>query len=59
MVKHGIPEVDLYGLCETKLDAIPAGSKDSVHWPKEVCSQMAAEIIKEIEKVLPAKHAEK
>ncbi|MEI6071636.1 MAG: SGNH/GDSL hydrolase family protein [Verrucomicrobiae bacterium] len=58
MVKHGIPEVDLYALCERKFDTIPEGSKDSVHWPKEVCGQMADEIIKEIEKVLPEKHGE-
>ena len=59
MKAHGIPEVDLYSLCETKFDTIPAGSKDSVHWPKEVCALMADEIIKEIEKALPAKHAAK
>jgi len=55
MAKHGIPEVDLYALCETKFDTIPAGSKDSVHWPKEVCSQMADQIIPLIEARLPAK----
>jgi len=59
MAKHGIPEVDLYSLCETKFDTLPEGSKDSVHWPKEVCALMAKEIIKEIEKVLPKKHGEK
>ena len=55
MTKHGIPEVDLYGLCETKFDTIPAGSKDALHWPKEVCSQMADQIIPLIEARLPAK----
>ena len=59
MAKHGVPEVDLYALCETKFDALPEGSKDSVHWPNEVCALMADEIIKEIEKVLPKKHGEK
>jgi len=55
MAKHGIPEVDLYALCERKFDTIPAGSKDAVHWPKEVCSEMADQIIPLIETRLPAK----
>lgn len=58
MVKHGIPEVDLYSICEKKLETIPAGSKDSVHWNQDVSREMAGLIIKEIEKVLPGKHKE-
>ena len=58
MAKHDIPEVDLYSLCEMKFDAIPVGSKDALHWPKEVCGLMADEIIKVIERVLPEKHGE-
>lgn len=54
MARHGIPEVDLYSLCEGKFDTLPAGSKDAVHWPKEVCGQMAERIIPQIEKALPA-----
>jgi lysophospholipase L1-like esterase len=50
MAKYGIPEVDLYALCETKLDTVAKGSKDSVHWNQEVCKLMATEIIKKIEK---------
>jgi len=56
MVQHGIPEVDLYSLCETKFDTLTAGTKDSVHWPKGVCGQMAELIIAQIEKGLPAQH---
>ena len=55
MAKHGIPEVDLYGLCETKLDTVPAGSQDSAHWNKDVSREMADLIIKEIEKSLSEK----
>ena len=58
MARHSIPEVDLYGLCEKKFDTVPAGSKDAVHWNREVCGLMAVEIIKEIEKALPKKHQE-
>ena len=58
MVKHGIPEVDLYSLCEKKLDTVPAGSKDSVHWGQDVSREMAGLIIKEIEKLIPEKHKE-
>lgn len=46
MTKYGIPGVDLYALCETKLDTVAKGSKDSVHWNQEVCKLMAIEIIK-------------
>ncbi|MFZ4777931.1 MAG: SGNH/GDSL hydrolase family protein [Terrimicrobiaceae bacterium] len=55
MAKYGIPEVDLYGLCETKLDTVPAGSQDSAHWNKDVSREMADLIIKEIEKNLSEK----
>jgi hypothetical protein len=56
MIKHGISEVDLYSLCEKKLDTIPAGSKDALHWNSDVSREMADLIIKEIEKFLPEKH---
>ena len=55
MASHGIPEVDLYALCEKKFDTLQDGCKDAVHWPKEVCSQMADQIIPLIEARLPAK----
>lgn len=55
MTKHGIPEIDLYSLCEKKLDTVPTGSKDSLHWSQEVSKLMADEIIREIEKLLPKK----
>ena len=55
MTKHGIPEIDLYSLCEKKLDTVPTGSKDALHWNHDVASLMADEIIKEIEKKLPKK----
>ncbi|MEI6422721.1 MAG: polysaccharide deacetylase family protein [Lentisphaerota bacterium] len=58
IVKHGIPEVDLYSICEKRLDTIPAGSKDSVHWGQDVSREMAGLIIKEIEKLIPEKHKE-
>ena len=38
-----------------KLDTVPAGSQDSVHWNKDVSREMADLIIKEIEKFLPDK----
>ena len=56
MVKHGIPEIDLYALCEKRFDTLQAGSKDALHWNQEVSREMAGLIIKEIEKVLPEKH---
>ncbi|MFZ4778122.1 MAG: SGNH/GDSL hydrolase family protein [Terrimicrobiaceae bacterium] len=59
MKAHGIPIVDLYSLAAARMDTVPEGSKDSVHWNKEVSAEMAGEIIKEIEKVLTAKHAAK
>ncbi len=55
MAHDKIPEVDLYGLCETKLGTVAEGSQDAVHWNAEVARLMAAEIIKEIEKVLSAR----
>lgn len=55
MIKYGIPEVDLYALCEKNLDK---ASKDGVHWESAASSLMADEIIKEIEKSLPEKHME-
>ena len=56
MAKHGIPEIDLYGLCEKKFDTVPTGSKDSVHWSRDVSREMAELIIKAIEERLPKKH---
>ncbi len=52
MAKCGIPEVNLYALCETKLDTVAAGSKDSVHWNVDVSRLFAGAIIKEIERAL-------
>jgi len=52
MAKYGIPEIDLYSLCEKNLDK---ASKDGVHWNEDASRLMADEIIKEIEKVLPEK----
>jgi hypothetical protein len=49
MVKYGIPEVDLWALCERNLDK---ASKDGVHWGAEASRLMAAEISTEIEKLL-------
>ena len=56
MASHGIPEVDLYSLCEKNLDTVPTGSKDALHWSHEVSGLMAKEIIAEIEKCLPKQH---
>ena len=53
MAKYGIPEVDLYALCEKNLDK---ASKDGVHWNGDASKLMADEIIKEIEKNLPKTH---
>jgi len=53
MTKYGIPEVDLYALCEKNLDK---ASKDGVHWGADASRLMANEIIKEIEKSLPKTH---
>ena len=53
MSKYGIPEVDLYALCEKHLDK---ASKDGVHWGADASRLMADEIIKEIEKNLPKTH---
>lgn len=50
--QNGIPEIDLWGLCEKNLDK---ASKDGVHWNQEISKMMAAEIIAEIEKQLAAK----
>ena len=52
MANAGIPEVDLYALCENKLDTVAAGSKDSVHWNADVSRLFAGAIIKEIERAL-------
>jgi hypothetical protein len=52
MEKYGVPEVDLFALCENNLDK---ASKDGVHWNADASKLMAQEIIKEIEKRLPAK----
>ena len=53
MTKYGIPEIDLYALCEKNLDK---ASKDGVHWNGDASKLMADEIIKEIEKSLPKTH---
>ncbi|MEI8037328.1 MAG: hypothetical protein WCJ14_02955 [Verrucomicrobiota bacterium] len=53
MAKYGIPEVDLYGLCEKNLDK---ASKDGVHWGSDASRLMADEIVKEIENSLPKPH---
>jgi len=56
MAKHGIPEVDLYALCEKRFDSLPEWMrKDALHWPPAVSKEMAGEIVKEIEKLLPGK----
>ena len=49
---EGLPSVDLYAIAVTKLDTITKGSKDTVHWPKEVSQLFAEAIITEIEKHL-------
>ena len=54
MAKYGIPEVDLYSLCEKNLDK---ASKDGAGWGADASQLMADEIIKEIEKVLPKIHS--
>lgn len=51
MAKYGIPEVDLYALCEKNLDK---AAKDGIHW-YDAAPLMAKEIIAEIEKYLPEK----
>ncbi len=53
MAKYGIPEVDLYALCEKNLDK---ASKDGVHWESSASALMADEIIKAIEKILSEKN---
>jgi lysophospholipase L1-like esterase len=53
MAKYGIPEVDLHALCVRNLDK---ASKDGVHWQASASELMAATIIREIEKNLPATH---
>ena len=59
MKAHGLPIVDLYSLAAARMDTVPEGSKDSVHWNTDVSREMADAIIKEIEKVLPTKRAAK
>lgn len=59
MTAHGIPNVDLYSLCEKRMDTVPAGSKDALHWDKEVAREMADEIIKKIETSLLEKQSVK
>ncbi len=55
MIKHGVPEVDLYTFCLTKFDTIPNGSQDALHWPQEVAKQQADLINPVIDAQLPAK----
>lgn len=55
MASHGVPEVDLYALCEERFDTLQEGSKDSVHWPQSVSKEMAAMICQEIENILSRK----
>ncbi len=52
MVEHGIPEVDLFKLCEENPNTAYG---DGLHWKKEGAMLMADEILKEIEKYLPLK----
>lgn len=54
VAEEGLPSVDLYGIAVTKLDTIPNGSKDTVHWPKEVSQLFAEAIINQIEEVVDA-----
>ena len=49
MKQHNIPEVDLYGLCETMPEL---GNRDGVHWLPDGYKKMAALIIDEIEQRL-------
>ena len=55
MAAHNVPEVDLYSLCLKRMDTVKDGSQDTVHWSGDVSREMAAEIIKEIEKSLEKK----
>lgn len=57
MAAHGIPSVDLYALCEKRMDTVTEGTKDAVHWKKEVSCEMADKIIAVIEQSLPQKSA--
>lgn len=57
MAAHGIPTVDLYTLCEKRMDTVTEGAKDAVHWKKEVSAEMADKIIAVIEQSLPKKDA--
>jgi hypothetical protein len=56
MTAHGIPEIDLYALCEKRFDTVPDASKDAVHWNRDVSKEMADMIVQEIEKSLTGKH---
>ncbi len=55
MEAHGIPVVDLYTLAESRMDTVPEGSTDAVHWNREVSEEMSALIIAEIEKALSSR----
>jgi len=55
MEKHGIPEVDLYSLCEKRFGTLPDGYKDALHWNEKVSQEMADLIIPELEKALATK----
>ena len=55
MEKYGIPEVDLYSLCEKRFGTLPDGCKDALHWNEKVSQEMADLIILEMENALAAK----
>jgi hypothetical protein len=55
MQKEGIPEVDLYAIAEKQLHTVKKGSKDIVHWNRDVSRLFANAIIKEIDTFLSEK----
>lgn len=55
MKKYGIPEVDLWDICEAAMPTIKKNWADTVHWDSVVSKQMADRICLEIDKYLPVK----
>ncbi len=55
MKANGVAIVDLYSIAAKQLHTVRKGSKDSVHWSREVSSLFADEILKEIERCLAAR----
>jgi hypothetical protein len=51
MAKYGIPEVDLYGLCEQNLRH---AEKDGIHWQPAASRLMGERVVEAIEKSFPA-----